>query len=438
MLSEIDLPLRFVGEGVYLDFLGPQDEPWLRVLLGEMLRFEGRRRRDLCERLAEPLPCEAPYFKRRAATRVLLRLWRRERVAATAPVAARARLFAAGAASANARDAVFSATAAALGITPAALGESLFADLPGERIVRAPEPPPNASEIALRTNLAVAQAVLMRASAIVLRVEGAVRPIVRLAKFRGLLCTVTEVPSGAAAPSAPRLASSLVPPAVATGETSRSGRAHTGSESSFAPLPGAKGPRLEISGPFSLFRHTLLYGRALAELLPHLAWCARFEIHAACALRGRIASVSLATGDPIFPAAAPIAFDSRLEQRFALDVARIAPDWDVIREPEPVRAGSTLIFPDFLLRHRIHHERRVLVEIAGFWTPEYLTAKLGHLRLARVKNAILCIDEDRACAEGQLPPGLSVVRFRRRVDAAAVMREVERLVGGPHGSERSL
>lgn len=29
-------------------------------------------------------------------------------------------------------------------------------------------------------------------------------------------------------------------------------------------------------------------------------------------------------------------------------------------------AGTTLVFPDFLLRHRIHPERRVLVELAGF------------------------------------------------------------------------
>lgn len=430
MLSETDLPLRLVGESAYLDFLGPQDEPWLRVLLAEMARFEGRRRRALCERLAEPLSCAAPYFKRRAATRVLLRLWRRERVAATSPVGARARLFAAGAAHAVPREAVFAATAAELGITPEALGESLFADLPGERIVRTPDPPPSAGEVALRTNLAVAQAVLMRASTIILRVEGAVRPIVRLAKLRGLLCTVTETRSAAASAPPPSSASSLTLASFRTRNVVAPDRADAdASTSASAPSPVAGDPLLEISGPFSLFRHTLLYGRALAELLPHLAWCARFEIHAACALRGRIVAVSLATGDPIFPAAPPSSFDSRLEQRFAVDVARIAPDWDVIREPEAVRAGPTLIFPDFLLRHRIHPERRVLVEIAGFWTPEYLATKLAHLRRARVTNAILCVDEDRACADGELPPGLSVVRFRRRVDAQAVMREVERLVG---------
>lgn len=405
MLPESDLPLRLIEERAFIDYLGPQDEPWLRVLLAEMARFEGRRRRELAERLSEPLPCEAPYFKRRAATRALLRLWRlastggatpRGSAGPTPPGPARpmpprpaelrAQLFAAAATSEAPAASVIDETARQLGITPPALIEALFADLPGERPVRAPDPPPSPAEAALRTNLAIAQAVLMRASRIELRVEGGVRPIVRLAKLRGLLCTITD--------------------------------------SDLAEPPR---PVLEISGPFSLFRHTLLYGRALAELLPHLAWCARFELRAACALRGRLATVSVGSGDPIFPAAPPKLFDSRLEARFAGDVARLAPDWDVIREPEPVRAGGTLIFPDFLLRHRLHPERRVLIEIVGFWTPEYLATKLEKLRHAALPTCILCVDQDRACAAEELPAGMPVVPFRRRVDAAAVMREVERL-----------
>ncbi|HVR03107.1 MAG TPA: DUF790 family protein [Polyangia bacterium] len=120
-------------------------------------------------------------------------------------------------------------------------------------------------------------------------------------------------------------------------------------------------------------------------------------------------------------------FDSKSEERFARDVARLAPDWDVVCEPEAVRAGPTLVFPDFLLRHRIHPERRVLVEPAGFWTPDYLAAKLARLREADLPSFILCVDEERACALGEVPPPLSVVPFRRRVDAASVMRRVEEL-----------
>ena len=38
---------------------------------------------------------------------------------------------------------------------------------------------------------------------------------------------------------------------------------------------------IEISGPFSIFRRTMLHGRSLAELLPLLAWYARFQLRAA-------------------------------------------------------------------------------------------------------------------------------------------------------------
>ncbi len=76
-------------------------------------------------------------------------------------------------------------------------------------------------------------------------------------------------------------------------------------------------------------------------------------------------------------------------------MARIAPDWDVIREPEAVPAAGKLIFPDFLLRHRLDPARAWLVEIVGFWTPDYLSRKLAGLRAARIPNLILCVDEER-------------------------------------------
>src|SRR6266542_4404905 len=93
-------------------------------------------------------------------------------------------------------------------------------------------------------------------------------------------------------------------------------------------------------------------------------------------------------------------------------------------EPEPVSAAGTLIFPDFALHHRHAAARRWLLEIVGFWTPEYVARKLALYRAARLSSLILCIDEDRNCAAEDLPSGALVVRFRRRVDAAAVLRLV--------------
>lgn len=82
---------------------------------------------------------------------------------------------------------------------------------------------------------------------------------------------------------------------------------------------------------------------------------------------------------------------------------------------------ATLIFPDFRLQHRANPARRWLLEIVGFWTAEYVIRKLARYRSAQLSNLILCIDEERTCANTDLPANARVVRFRRRVDPAAVL-----------------
>ena len=159
--------------------------------------------------------------------------------------------------------------------------------------------------------------------------------------------------------------------------------------------------------------------------MPLLAWCPRFRLRAECVFHERRLTLQLGPTDPIFPAAAPRRYDSRLEERFAREFRRLAPAWDVIREPEPITAGATLIFPDFALQHRSNPARRWLLEIVGFWTPDYVARKLALYRSAHLSNLILCIDQDRNCAEADFPAGALVVRFRRRVDAAAVLRLVD-------------
>lgn len=382
MLPEALLRDSVQGELVVPQFLGAHDQPWLRALLDEHERFVGRPQRLLDERLREALPCASPPGKRALAIHVLGRVWRSKRQSVIAPARARAAVFGAAAEAADSRVAVLSRIAAQLAVGAGELEESLFADLPGERLVTAPDEPVAPLEVALRANLALAQALLYRASFVTIEIEGNARAVVRHAKLRGLICAV-------------------------------------------APRGEGGDAVLEISGPFALFRHTLVYGRALGELLPLLAWCQRFRLRATCILQDRRVVLGLASGDPIFPAAEPRVYDSRLEERFARDFRRAAPDWDVIREPEPVRAGGTLVFPDFALQHRADSRRRWLLEIVGFWTADYVTRKLAHYRAAGLTNLILCIDEDRDCADGDLPAGARLVRFRRRIDIDVVRKLVE-------------
>jgi predicted nuclease of restriction endonuclease-like RecB superfamily len=333
----------------------------------------------LDERLRERLPCAAPQGKLRLAVHVLRRVWPTQRPSGPFfPRALRGTLFVEAARSGENPPAVVERVATRLGMSIAALQEGLFGDLPGERLVAQPSPSLEPVDLSLRINLALAQGLLFRAVHVRIAAAGDVRRVVRLAKLQGLICTVRPRPE----------------------------------------------PALSISGPYALFRRTLVYGRALAALLPALAWCPRFRLKAECMLAGIPSALHLQSGDPIFPGTEPRRFDSRVEERFARDVARLAPEWNVVREPEALPAGGSLLFPDFALEHR-HDGRRWLVEILGFWSPTYVTRKLAGLRAAGIPNLVLCVAEGRNCAEDELPPLARVVRYRRWVDAAAVLQAIE-------------
>jgi uncharacterized protein len=378
LLPDDLLPVRINDGQAIVGYLGDGDRTWLRALIDEFERYAGRPERELRQRLGEPLPLPSPFLQRRAATAVLSRVWRSKVQAPLPPRELRHAVFGEMAAQGGSPPDVLTRVGQRLAIAPAVLAAALFADLPGERIVVSPHAIPSPTDAIQRINLTLAQAMLFRATSVRVRAEGGVRPLVRLAKLRGLICAVSTP-------------------------------------------PGESAPRLEVSGPYALFRRTLLYGRALAGIVPPLVASGRFSLQATCVVRGQALDFSLATGDPVSAPEQGRHFDSQLEERFVRDFRKAAPDWDVIREPEPVRAGAGLVFPDFLLRHRGDPTRRFLVEIVGFWTREYLEKKFAALRKANVENLIICVDAERGCSEGDLPIGARVLRFKRKIDPAAVL-----------------
>lgn len=191
--------------------------------------------------------------------------------------------------------------------------------------------------------------------------------------------------------------------------------------------PAPPGVVLHVSGPLTLFRQTRIYARALASLIPRVTWCDSYEMVARCALvpGGDPVELSIRSGDPIPTGRELSAYDSQLERRFARDFARLATGWDLVREPEPIQVDSHLIFPDFEIKHRHHPERRAYLEIAGFWTCDYLEKKLERLRRAGIERLLLCIDERRCCSAEDFPHGALVIRYKRRIDAKEVLDRLE-------------
>lgn len=363
------------------NYVTERDYPWLRALIEERERFVGRKRGEWVARIAEGAPLEAPRRKLAVALSVLDRLARDTVTSAVPPRQVRAVLFR-EAASAVDRTLALTSAARKLGISEQTVEDCLFADLAGERLLTATDPI-SPEQLSLRCNLELVAQLLSRALCVRLNASGKVRAVVRHAKLMGLLCHAS---------------------------------------------PGASKDDglLEISGPFALFRHTRIYARALTSLVPRLAWCHSFRLEADCVLGAgdRIGRLVLRHGDPIFPARELPAFDSKLEERFAKSFAKLAPAWDVVREPVALAVGESLIFPDFELRHRSTGERWLL-EIVGYWTPEYLQRKLAALRVARCDRLIVCIDDERRCSDEPLDLDAHVVRYRRTIDPRAVLAKID-------------
>ena len=120
----------------------------------------------------------------------------------------------------------------------------------------------------------------------------------------------------------------------------------------------------------------------------------------------------------------PARTDSALEKALLRGLQRVKSEWIVLREPVVFRVGSQLFFPDFVLARG---SDRVVVEVVGFWTPDYLERKLT--QLATITNAplVVCVDETLACDPSRLPLA-DVVRFRRRLDPTALLGACEKAI----------
>ncbi|MHB8629374.1 MAG: DUF790 family protein [Aggregatilineales bacterium] len=66
--------------------------------------------------------------------------------------------------------------------------------------------------------------------------------------------------------------------------------------------------------------------------------------------------------------------------------------WQLNREDEVLLLGRTVFIPDFSLTHK-RDGRRALVEIVGFWHPDYLRRKVEKVRAAGLRNLVLLVYE---------------------------------------------
>jgi uncharacterized protein len=144
-----------------------------------------------------------------------------------------------------------------------------------------------------------------------------------------------------------------------------------------------------IDGPISLFKLTDRYGTSIAKLLPSIvstgkwslnSWIVRRTMSGKKIYEFNISSLEVPrlltdpyNSNKIFTSY----FDSSVEEKFANKFELVANGWRLIREPDPlIVSGGGAFIPDFMIQK---YDRRIYLEIVGFWTKEYLQKKIQKL-----------------------------------------------------------
>jgi uncharacterized protein len=186
---------------------------------------------------------------------------------------------------------------------------------------------------------------------------------------------------------------------------------------------------ITLDGPSSLFKPSTRYGLALAKMIPALLHVTKWSLKAKLQMKDNYTG-AIKTGafslddscDLISHYAKGKTYDSMLEESFAKRWAKTKTEWSLEREVDLVPLPGSVMIPDFRLVHP--DGRDFLLEIIGFWHPEYLKKKFYQVRRADADNLILAVSErlnlDKAKVNFNETPA-RVIWFKDKLSPQAVL-----------------
>jgi len=296
----------------------------------------------------------------------------------------------------------YARAARVLGMEEAEVDRLLFADLPDAGVlVRAPRF--DGRRLLALYNMDLARGVLLDASRVELTARGGWKGVFRAVKLARLMYRIERV----------------------EGTTVRGRK--TGSAY-----------RVELTGPAAAYLTSARrYGKRFARVVPALTRAPGWRLEAAVERGGRalrfrldgatLPATSSGRGRPRYDSS----FERSLADDFSEKLGAERDAWTLAREATPIEVGEDLLLPDFTLRHA--DGREALVEILGFWTPEYLERKVARLKAAGRENLLLVVYRDLGAGDGGDSDALErafpgrVLRFAKKPVIAEVMAAVERV-----------
>jgi predicted nuclease of restriction endonuclease-like RecB superfamily len=194
-----------------------------------------------------------------------------------------------------------------------------------------------------------------------------------------------------------------------------------------------RGFTITVDGATSLFKPSTRYGLALAKMLPALLHVTKWSLKATLYSRdpytgtwktGRFSLDSDCGLVSHYPPGKP--YDSMIEASFADKWDSLKTQWVLEREVDLIPIPGSVMIPDFRLVHP--DGRSFLLEIVGYWRPEYLQKKFAQVRRAECNNLILAVSErlnlEKAGVNVRDVPAL-VVWFKDKLLPKAVLDVID-------------
>jgi predicted nuclease of restriction endonuclease-like RecB superfamily len=198
---------------------------------------------------------------------------------------------------------------------------------------------------------------------------------------------------------------------------------------------GNRGARyaIELAGPASVLHETRRYGIAFARFATGLLACRDWEMQGIVrGPFGQRTTLALSGRDGLSShLPPPPEFDSGVEAAFARDFGEVRDGWRLVREGALLDDGQAVFVPDFVLRREgcpsgpadVSREE-VLLEIAGFWTPEYWRRKRETLRRFRGRRMLVAVPKRLVRRGSDVPPEWIV--YGAKLSPAAVIEALNR------------
>ncbi len=292
------------------------------------------------------------------------------------------------------RDAVLAGAGGSLGLAAAGIEPALYADLKAEQVLAGWEPCEPAW-LLNRYNVALAQGVLLRATALTLEIAGQdprrYRALFRKIKFFQLLHRVE-------------------------GDAGR-------------------GYVIRLDGPLSLFGASQRYGLQMASFLPTLLHFERWRLTAEVLWGPRRVARAFR-----LDAAAQLAPLGRLAGQWQPDevawlperIAALGSGWEVAAGGELIDLGGQgVLVPDLACRHRTSGARAFL-EVLGYWNRGAVARRLELLRRHGPPNLVLALSKSLAAGDEDDLAGLpgEVYVYRSAPSARAIVAALDRIAAG--------